>query len=160
MPRHKSLFILRELCLLFCSWSLVASAAHAQTEHPETKASPSQSASHPSSAGKAITVQQRWSSDMRTRRVPQSGCFSASFPDKDWRAVPCVTPPPRNPIPPKIRRSPTGAITHSQAKGGSPEIVGNEQTSPLLPTACPMELPRLPSRPLKAPFRQCLTCTA
>ena len=61
-----------------------------------------------------VTVQQRlmrenWRKSMVARPVPRAGCFTAIFPNPEWRSIPC-SPPPLRPFPP--------------ARGIRPETVG------------------------------------
>jgi hypothetical protein len=60
-----------------------------------------------------------WHVSMISRKLPKPGCFSASYPDIQWKEVPCVKPPYRNPISP-VRRPPS-----PPAPPGEPESVSD-----------------------------------
>ena len=50
-----------------------------------------------------ITARNAWHVNMVRHKLPQPGCFSASYPGTQWKEVPCVTPPSHTPIHPVIR---------------------------------------------------------
>jgi hypothetical protein len=80
-----------------------------QTIPPAIEPAPAPS---PEQATKPPPAQSReaWRKEMSQRRLPKKGCFTASYPDAEWREVACG-PPSQNPNPP--------------AKGPRPDTVGN-----------------------------------
>jgi hypothetical protein len=64
---------------------------------------------------------QAWRKSMAAIPRPTTGCFTASYPDTQWREVPCTTPPQR-PYPPK-----GGAPTQTLGNGKdySAEVTGS-----------------------------------
>src|SRR5947199_3329447 len=64
------------------------------------------------SKGKQSEAQLRvqWQKDIGKVPLPKKGCFSASYPKKEWKEVPC-TPPSKFPNPPR--------------SGPRPNVVGN-----------------------------------
>jgi hypothetical protein len=58
--------------------------------------------------------QEAWRKSMARVPLPKKGCFNASYPNMEWKEVPCATKPP----PPPLPRPGQGAGR------GSPDIVG------------------------------------
>jgi hypothetical protein len=62
-----------------------------------------------------------WRKAMVRTPLPKKGCFHASYPEKEWREVACVTPPPQ-PFRPQTRGNGNG-------KTGPPNTVGGDYTN-------------------------------
>jgi hypothetical protein len=50
-------------------------------------------------APEEIKARRDWHESMKQVPAPKKGCFQASYPDKQWKEVPCVKPPPYPGIP-------------------------------------------------------------
>jgi hypothetical protein len=92
-------------------WGAFSSRAIAAPPEP-----PAASAQPPSAADL-----EAWRKSMVATPRPTTGCFTASYPDTQWREVPCTTPPDR-PYPPK-----SGARSQTVGNGTdySAEVTGS-----------------------------------
>jgi hypothetical protein len=83
---------------------------------------PAGSASQPASGSSAAAVAveptkaqlEEWQRAMAKVQRPKEGCFNATFPDRQWREVPCKTPPNKL-YPPRNR----GGMTSTTVVGGA-----------------------------------------
>ena len=66
-------------------WSLTASA---QTPTPTPAQPPQAPPEQPSAAAR-----ENWRKEMQATPRPRNGCFTATYPERQWREVPCKTPP-------------------------------------------------------------------
>jgi len=65
----------------------VSSFAAAQTATPSAAASPPEGA-----AGETAKARKDWQKAISRLPVPKKGCFTATYPKKEWREVPCGPP--------------------------------------------------------------------
>src|ERR1043166_1447037 len=76
-----------------------------------------------------------WRKSIVRRPRPKKGCFVAKYPETNWREVPCTTPPPNRPYPPRQGLRPqtvgsgidfSGQVTAntSQAEGSFDSVSG------------------------------------
>ena len=79
--------------------SLLVGVALAQTEPPKANDEAARAAQAEAKA------RADWSKAMTQIPTPKNGCFTADFPQREWREVPCTTPPDK-PYPPAIGHRP------------------------------------------------------
>jgi hypothetical protein len=81
----------------------------AQPKAP-TSAEPPQAAATPQ---ETAAQREEWRTAIMATPRPKKGCFTATYPEKTWREVPCKSPP-NKPYPPH-----TGGTTHPEQVGGN-----------------------------------------
>ncbi len=105
----RNLHLLLSACLLLIL-PMTACAQNSPAAIPTAKESPLRARVH-SFTKQEAAARQQWLAQMKVRKLPTSGCFSASFPNTEWKQAPCTSPPPRNPLPPVKRKlSPIGSL--------------------------------------------------
>lgn len=89
-------------------FSLPVTAPAQPKEPTPTEPPPAASTKQPTKA-----EQEEWRKALIVTPRPKRGCFTATYPEKTWREVPCKTPP-NLPHPPR-----TGGITKPEQVGGN-----------------------------------------
>jgi hypothetical protein len=97
------------MMLVGCLSGLPSFAAFAQQTIAPDSISKQDSTSKQAVTSPPAQSREAWRATIARRPTPKSGCFTASYPDPEWREVPCG-PPSRHPNP---------------AKGPKPDTVGN-----------------------------------
>lgn len=82
--------------------------AAAQPKEPSPNVPPAASTKQPTQAER-----EEWRKALMATPRPKRGCFTAAYPEKTWREVPCKAPP-NKPHPPR-----TGGITKPEQVGGN-----------------------------------------
>jgi hypothetical protein len=98
------MFDRRNFCVIAMSLMLMAGAGLGQTKEATQAKSPER---------------ETWRKAMVRTALPKKGCFHASYPEKEWREVACVTPPPQ-----RFRPQTTGA-----GNKGPASTVGGDYTN-------------------------------
>jgi hypothetical protein len=82
------------VCLLSCFVPVMTSSAETanKTTAPENKTTPTEKSKGKSSEAR---LRAQWQKDIARLPVPKKGCFTASYPSKQWKEVPCVAAPTR-----------------------------------------------------------------
>ncbi|WP_277043063.1 VWD domain-containing protein [Caballeronia mineralivorans] len=62
----------------------------------------------------------KWRKGMLLRPRPEKGCFTATYPDTEWREIPCLSPRPTKPYPPRS----TGTTSLETVGGSGPDFSG------------------------------------
>jgi hypothetical protein len=91
-----------------CFFSLPVTAPAQPKEPTPTGPPPAASTKQPTKA-----EHEEWRKALMATSRPKKGCFTAAYPEKTWREVPCKAPP-NKPYPPH-----TGGITKPEQVGGN-----------------------------------------
>jgi hypothetical protein len=75
----------RKTCLSLATAVLLATSALAASSQPPTQTA---------SVAAIVKAQQSWRQALLKQQLPGVGCFTAQYPNKTWRAAPCVKAPP------------------------------------------------------------------
>jgi hypothetical protein len=106
------------VCLLSCFVPVMTTSAETanKTTPTENKTTPTEK-----SKGKYSEARLRaqWQKDIARVPVPKKGCFTASYPSKQWKEVPCVTAP-TSPFSPRQGTRPYNIIAGLFVGGGCP----------------------------------------
>jgi hypothetical protein len=84
--------VIAAVCMLSCFVPVMTTSAQ-----PANKTRPQENTSTPpeKSKGKSseARLREQWQKDMARVPVPKTGCFTASYPSREWKEVPCVAAP-------------------------------------------------------------------
>jgi hypothetical protein len=118
--RSSSLSYLRETLAAVVAGTLMSwvPAPAAPSTEPPSEAKPPATAA-PQSAEARLRSQ--WEKEIARIPVPKKGCFTATYPSKQWKEVPCVTPPKRPFLPAQGSRP--------YNVGGSNDVTANVGTA-------------------------------
>jgi hypothetical protein len=125
--QHRCLSVLSVAAVCLAVVCMQAAPAGAQSDPPATSATPS--AAREALSPEELKKREPWRKAMLTTPLPKKGCFTANYPDKTWREVPCS---PSRPHPAMLPKA--GGMTQAEVVGGagpdfSAIVAGNISTA-------------------------------
>ncbi|AXW36136.1 hypothetical protein HFK83_24880 [Ralstonia pseudosolanacearum] len=101
------------------SATLISTPVMAQNQPQVPKSVEQEKASEPDHA--LAVEREKWRKGMLLRPRPVKGCFTATYPDTEWREIPCLPPQPTKPYPPRS----TGTTNLETVGGAGPDFTGS-----------------------------------